>query len=208
MRERHVVSTIGYSKNYSLLNIFESNGNLVTKYGDVLLCEAIDPRHPDKEVNLKLVDRLIEMGININYTNEYNSTPLMSAIFFKNIKIVNKLLDAGADVTIVTKYGERAYATAIKKGLIDIASRIKLLEPKELHDIEMQTEKFHKLGCPLEMTDFLKGEKLSLNFSLSITHLTLSTLILFYLSDRSLQVHLLNTLQKFYQLFVNISLYN
>ncbi len=163
--EREVISQIGYSENHSMLDIFESNENLISKYGDELLSQAINPTDPDNKASLKLVDKLIEMGVNINCKNEYNSTPLISAIFFKNVKIVKKLLDAGADVTVVTKQGERAYTTAIKKGLHSIAKRIKLLEPKELHDIEVQTEKFIKLGCPLEMINFLKGDKLQLAFS-------------------------------------------
>ena len=163
--EREVISQIGYSENYSMLDIFESNGNLVSKYGDELLSQAINPTDPDNKASLKLVDKLIEMGININCKNEYNSTPLISAIFFENLKIANRLLDAGADVSVITKQGERAYSTAIMKGLIDIALRIKLLEPKELHDIDLQIEKLIKLGCPLEMINFLKGDKLQLTFS-------------------------------------------
>ncbi len=164
-RERELVRTIGYSENYSMLDMFERNGKFISRYGDKLLSKAICPTYPDKKESLKLVDKLIEMGVNINYRNEFNSTSLISAIFFKNVKIVKKLLDAGADVSIVTTYGARAYTVAIEKGLDSIAKRIKLLEPKELHDIDLHTEKFLKIGCPLEMVDFLKGKKLSLTFS-------------------------------------------
>ena len=164
-REREVVQQIGYGENYSMLDLFESNGKFISRYGDELLSQAIHPTNPDKKESLKLVDKLMEMGVNINCRNEFNSTPLISAIFFKNVKIVKKLLDAGADVSIVTKNGERAYTYAIQNGLSSIAKRIKLLEPKELHDTGLHTEKFLKIGCPLEMVDFLKGKKLILTFS-------------------------------------------
>ena len=179
-REREVLSQVGYSENYSMLDIFESNGKLVSKYGDELLVQCIDPIDRDNKASLKLLDKLIKMGININASNNSNSTPLMSAIFFDNIKIANKLLDAGADVTIVTNSKCRAYTTAIEKGNVKIANRIKLLESKDLHDIELQTKKFHSLGCPEEMIDFFNGEKLELNFSKKCP---IETIMFFSLED-------------------------
>ena len=164
-REREVLSQIGFSENYSMLDIFESNGKLVSKYGDELLVQCIDPIDRDNKASLKLIDKLIKMGININGSHNSNSTPLISSIFFDNIKIANKLLDAGVDVTIVTNSKERAYTMAVEKGNVKIANRIKLLESKDLHDIDLQTKKFHELGCSKEMIDFFNGDKLQLNFS-------------------------------------------
>jgi len=156
-----ILIQMGYGENYNILDILDSNGIVVSKYGGGLLRSLLLNREADYE----LVNKLIKMGVNINYFENNVSTPLIFAITYGHPKIANRLLDVGADVTIVDADGNRAYTKCVQNGFMDIAMRIKLLEPKDWHNIELKKEELYQLGCPQDMIDFLNGETLQLNFS-------------------------------------------
>lgn len=85
---------------------------------------------------VKIVDKLIEMGANLNSKDNYGYTALMRAIINDNTDIINTLLNSERiDVDIQDKYGKTALMYAIEKKLRDI---VKLLLKKERIDIDIQ----------------------------------------------------------------------
>lgn len=63
--------------------------------------------------NLKLLEKLNDLGININHKNDAGETPLIKAVLLaKDTQILTYLINNGADKTITTEFGETVYDIA------------------------------------------------------------------------------------------------
>lgn len=47
--------------------------------------------------NIKMISNLLEKGADVNGTNKYGMTPLLTAVSYHNVDAVKALLEAGAD---------------------------------------------------------------------------------------------------------------
>ena len=66
--------------------------------------------------DLSLLDDLIKLGVDLNYTDEKKRTPLIYAIISGNNQIVNKLLELGVVTNIKDETGHTALDWAIMLG--------------------------------------------------------------------------------------------
>jgi len=62
--------------------------------------------------NVEGMEYFIEIGLDLNYRNSENDTPLTLAIKEKNKKCVNSLLKNGANPDLPDRYGYRPYIIA------------------------------------------------------------------------------------------------
>ena len=94
--------------------------------GDNALMYAINQGREDQEDDsLKMVELLIENGININFQGSQGNTPLMYAsgcgVVTKNPDRAKLLLKKGAKINLQNKKGETALMHAAYRGHVDIA---------------------------------------------------------------------------------------
>ena len=54
--------------------------------------------------NLKLVQFILDLKLNVNACDYQNMTPLHHAVLTNNCELVNMLIEYGADVNAVDKY--------------------------------------------------------------------------------------------------------
>ena len=73
-----------------------SNTNITNNNGNTCLHAAVY-----SNCNTKMIQAIIDHGVNVNATNETNKTALMGACLKGNIDTINVLLNAGADPKIV-----------------------------------------------------------------------------------------------------------
>ncbi len=77
--------------------------------GNTALIKAIWTR------NIKLIEKLIEKGADVNYSDGYDSVPLIDAVLAgNNVEVVEMLLEKGADVNSSNSFGETALIETIK----------------------------------------------------------------------------------------------
>ena len=87
-------------------------------------------------------------GLDLDITNDYDETPLMSAMGYNgHLEVIRLLLDRGADVNILTLRNGSALHHAVRKGLFDI---VKLLIERGA-DINAPLDYY---GTALEMATF------------------------------------------------------
>ncbi|KAG8794799.1 hypothetical protein FRC16_010360, partial [Serendipita sp. 398] len=105
------------SPNPAILDFFVSQGLNVKQYGGKAVITAIDWKKPD------IVEKLIDLGADVNYHDETNPPPLQVAIRSKNMKIMQLLLGKGADINLQSGYAGTALQEAI-----DVGSREMMME--------------------------------------------------------------------------------
>lgn len=69
----------------------------------------------------RTLDMLINAGVDISYTDEFDRTPLHIAIIYGCDSIIRRLLKAGADINAIDKYGITPRILAAMEMGIDIA---------------------------------------------------------------------------------------
>jgi len=69
---------------------------------------------------VKVVNRLIEMGAEVNQVAQSGNTPLLRAVQAKHVAVVRALLEAGADVEAADKRGIRCLGYAALSGDVDL----------------------------------------------------------------------------------------
>ena len=77
------------------------------KWGETPLHDAI------LDANIKRVEKLIELGANVNLQNDSDTTPLYIAIYCKNEQIVRLLFAAGANINSQNQSGSTLLHNAI-----------------------------------------------------------------------------------------------
>lgn len=134
----------------------------VRKYGGATLRSAVSDH------NLKLVQYLLDQGVDINYNEAdmvypYRATPLTVAARNNNLPMVEYLIGRGADVTVTEQDGERAYTIAVAAKNQKMADLLKALEPAEFHDVNNKLHALRAYKLPAALVSFLIGEDLRLN---------------------------------------------
>jgi ankyrin repeat protein len=81
--------------------------------------------------DLELVQQLLEAGADVNNTDSWGHTPLISACWAGHKKIVQVLLDHGADVTTTTPRGWTALRFATKLSHPEIEELLKAAGAEE-----------------------------------------------------------------------------
>ena len=107
--------------------------------------------------NVALIDDLIKVGINLNYTDEKGRTPLIYAVIAGELQVVDKLLDLGVKTEIQDSTGYTALHWAVMLGEANIVKLLLLadadinnssttgLTPLELAQHYEQKEIYHCL---------------------------------------------------------------
>lgn len=68
----------------------------------------------------KLVEKLLELGANVNAQDENGNTPLISAAWRGHVNVVKILLKAGADINLENQEGYNARAAALHSGSAEV----------------------------------------------------------------------------------------
>lgn len=146
------------------IDALESLGITIAKYGGLML------RYSAFNNDIETVRLFLEKGADINYhkaDSVFNdtSTPILEAVRCSNLEIVRLLVKYGADTSIKNKYGERPYSLAIKNGNREIIELLAKYESEDLHNIDSKNAALQKYNLPNSMVEFLKGDKLKINFT-------------------------------------------
>lgn len=160
--KKEIFNQIGYGKKYENIKTLEENGIKVSKYGgDLFFSLSLN-----EKTDMNIIETLYSMGADINYNkNEYNHTPLMNALIFKNDELALWLIEHKAYISIKDKDGERAYTIAISKNNLKLAKILKELEPKEWHDENIKLKEIEKYNMPNGMIEFLRKDEPIMIFS-------------------------------------------
>ena len=146
------------------IDALESLGITIAKYGGLML------RYAAFNNDIETVRLFLEKGADVNYhkaDSVFNdtSTPILEAVRCSNLEIVRLLVKYGADTSIKNKYGERPYSLAIKNGNREIIELLAKYESEDLHNIDSKNAALQKYNLPNSMVEFLKGDKLKINFT-------------------------------------------
>ena len=85
---------------FNIVNLLINKGsdvNSINEYGISIFDETICSLEEQSDV--EIIKFLLSSGVNVNYKNCYDETPLLKAIESKNINIIKLLLDYGAEIT-------------------------------------------------------------------------------------------------------------
>jgi len=74
----------------------------------------------DSEIRNRLIDLLLQAGIDPNYKNRFGETPLLHAVENCDIKLTEKLLKAGANPNTPDSRGATPLRAAHDRGNSDI----------------------------------------------------------------------------------------
>ncbi|WP_322904629.1 ankyrin repeat domain-containing protein [Paenibacillus sp. SGZ-1009] len=146
-----------YGKKQHIPLIHELGFDICEHAGAVLRTAVMD-------YDLKMIEYLLEQGVNINY-NEPNqvfphrSTPLTVAVRYGHDKIARYLIEHGADVTIGETDGERAYTIALTRKNAELAAYIQSLEPPEFHDLSNKLHALRNYKLPAALIEALSGDE-------------------------------------------------
>lgn len=94
-----------------LLLIYNINVNSANKYLSYPIIDAVSRAN----INIKIVEKLIEYGVNVNVKNSKDTTALMMASSNNRLDIVKLLINNGADVNIINDENNTALSIAMLK---------------------------------------------------------------------------------------------
>ena len=146
------------------IDALESLGVTIAKYGGLML------RYSAFHNDIETVKFFLEKGADVNYhkaDSVFNdtSTPILEAVRCNNFEIVRLLVEHGADISIKNKHGESPYSLAVKNGNREIIELLAKYESKDLHNMKSKNAALQKYNLPNSLVDFLKGDKLKINFT-------------------------------------------
>nr|NP_001071772.1 NFkB protein [Ciona intestinalis]BAE06579.1 NFkB protein [Ciona intestinalis] len=114
--------------------------------GDSVLHVAVI--HDQMQVLSSLLDVIVTLNNKqniIDAVNPQKQTALQMAVLSDNVDAVIDLLKVGADPLVLDSYGNHSIHVACRHGNADILNR--LLNCKQVYDMEMDTKNFDGLGC-------------------------------------------------------------
>jgi ankyrin repeat protein len=129
---------------------------------------------PNTETGVVFARALLEMGAEVNRTNNAGWSPIAGAIYFNNKPLLELYKQEGADVRVQTKYGESVLAIAcIYADTNTFSSVVSMLEKQNKYQItkaektrsifyaitdaedsaEYKLLELHRIGCCMNITN-------------------------------------------------------
>ena len=109
--------------------------------------------------NLRIIQQMVENGINIDYKDKFNSTALIYAAAFGHLKLVEFLVKSGAKTDVIDAYGMSAYDYSTEKNyyhIQNILSCYQNLKKPEIYESESEKHQIFDSNFNIDISSFNK----------------------------------------------------